>query len=80
MESISLTIGSMAVADIPTSPLPANFLLADLGAKSPRIVLLRKVLLIGPWVSLQMIADQSTWRNSRCSGVNDAHNARPFHL
>src|ERR1039457_7194769 len=54
--------------------------LADLGAKSPSIELLGKVRLTGPWVPLQMIADQSTWCNSMWSGVSYAHNARLFSM
>src|ERR1017187_2314678 len=69
-----------AVAGLPTSPLPANFLLADLGTKSPSSELLQKVRLTGPWVPLQMIADQSTWCNSRWSGVSYTHNARLFSM
>src|ERR1039457_490441 len=51
--------------------------LADLGAKSPSIELLQKVRLTGSSVPLQMIADQSTWCNSRWSGASYAHNAPP---
>jgi hypothetical protein len=54
--------------------------LADLGAKSPSIELLQKVRLTGSSVPLQMIADQSTWCNSRSSGASYAHNARLFSL
>src|ERR1039458_5059305 len=54
--------------------------LADLGAKSPSIELLQKVRLTGPWVPLQMVADQSTWCNSRRSAVSYTHNARLFSM
>src|ERR1035441_5944020 len=64
----------------PHPPLPANSLLAELGAKSPSIELLGKVVLTGPWVSLHMIADQSTWCNTMWSGVSYAHNARLFSM
>jgi hypothetical protein len=69
-----------AVAGLPASALPANSVLADLGAKSPSIELLQKVRLTGPWVSLQMIADQSTWCNTRWSDVNHASNVRLFSM
>ena len=79
--AISLAIGDLrqlpAFAHL---PLPANFLLADLGTKSPSIELLWKVRLTGPWVPLQIIADQSTWCNSRGSGGSYAHNARLFSM
>src|ERR1019366_3540941 len=67
---ISLAIGDMR--QLPAFPhlrFRPTSRLADLGAKSPSIELLQKVRLTGPWVPLQMIADQSTWCNSRWSGA-----------